>query len=120
MISANDVLHIISEMHQFTTLLLELKDTTVIGIAQHPSGKLSYFKCSSTLTAPERSLLAKQICDGEMPGNAHPLAVEDLLTEIEGKRARHIWLESVGRKRTELGFLSISELKAYFRSHPQR
>jgi hypothetical protein len=120
MISANDVLHIISETHQFSTVLLELKDTTVIGISQDPDGKLSYFKCSGTLTAAERSLLAQQLYNGHMPSTAHPLPVEELLREIEGKRAKHIWLESTGKERTELGFLSISELKAHFRSHPQR
>jgi hypothetical protein len=120
MISANDVLHIISEMHQFSMLLLELKDATVIGISHDPSGKINYFKCAAKLTAADRSALTQEIYSGRIPDSIRLLPVEELLREIEGKKTRHIWLESVDRDHTELGFLSISELRTYFRSHLQR
>jgi len=120
MISANDVLHIISEMHQFSMLLLEYKDTTIIGISHDSSGRLNYFKCKGKLSRTERGNLTQKIYSSEIPESVHLLPVEELIQEIEGKKARHIWLESAGADRKELGFLSISELKTYFQTHPQR
>jgi len=120
MISASDVLHIISEMHQFSMLLLELKDATVIGISHDSNGKLNYFKCQGKLSSAERGNLTQQFYSGQTPESVRLLPLEEFITEIEGKKARHIWLESAGPERKELGFLSISELKAYFRTHPQR
>jgi hypothetical protein len=101
-------------------LLLELRDATVIGISHDSSGKINYFKCATKLTAADRSALTQEIYSGRLPRSIYPLPVEELLKEIEGKKARHIWLESVGRDPQELGFLSISELRTYFRSHTQR
>ena len=120
MISASDVLHIISEMHQFSVLLLELKDMTVIGILHDSSGKLNCFEYKGKLDRIERSNLTRKIYSGEIPESVHLLPVGDLIKEIEGKKVRHIWLESAGTDRRELGFLSISELKTYFQKHPQR
>jgi hypothetical protein len=120
MISASDVLHVISEMHQFSMLLLELRDTTMIGISHDPSGKLNYFRYKGKLGRTERNKLTQEIYSGELPESVHLLSVEELIQEIEGKKARHIWLESAGTDRRELGFLSISELKTYFQKHPQR
>jgi len=120
MISANDVLHIISEMHQFSMLLLELRDATIIGISHDSSGKLSYFKYRGKLGRAERSNLTRKIYSGEMPETVCLLPVEDLIHEIEGKKARHIWLEPATTDHGELAFLSISELKTYFQKHPQR
>jgi hypothetical protein len=51
-----------------------------------------------------------------MPAPVLPLTVEQFLQEIEGKKARHIWLETVSPERNELAFLSISELKTFLRS----
>jgi len=68
----------------------------------------------------ERGRLVQKIYSGQIPGSVRLLHVEELLAEIEGKKARHIWLEPIGTSSRELGFLSISELKAYFQSHPQR
>lgn len=120
MISANDVLQIISEMHQYSMLLLELKDATTLGISHISDGKLNYFRHKGRLNRTERSKLARGIYSGQIPESTNLLPVEEFLREIEGKKARHIWLESVGPDRTELGFLSIAELKTYFQSHPHR
>lgn len=100
-------------------LLLELKDTT-LGISHDSSGKINYFKCAMKLTIADRSTLTQEIYSGKLPETIDPLPVEELLKEVEGKKARHIWLESVGGDPKELGFLSISELRTYFRAHPQR
>jgi hypothetical protein len=120
MISANDVLQIISEMHQYSILLLELKDATTLGISHTSDGKLNYFRHKGKLNRTERGNLTREIYSGQIPESIHLLPVEEFLQEIEGKKARHIWLESVGPDRKELGFLSISELETYFRSHPHR
>lgn len=101
-------------------LLLELKDATIIGISHDSNGKLNYFKCKGKLSPSERGNLTQQLYLGQTPESIDLLHVEELIMEIEGKKARHIWLESAGPERKELGFLSISELKAHFRTHPQR
>lgn len=64
--------------------------------------------------------MADAFYSGKIPENVTPLAVEDFLREIEGKKAKHIWLETGGRARREHGFMSISELKAFFRGHTTR
>jgi len=120
MISANDVLQIISEIHQYSMLLVELKDATTLGILHSATDRMTYFKFTEKLRPTERRKVVERIYDGEMPESLKPLAVEEFLREIEGKKARHIWLETGGLERKEHGFLSISELKAFFRNHPRR
>lgn len=120
MISANDVLQIIGEIHQYSMLLVELKDATTFGISCSPSEKLNYFRVDRKLSTTERRELVKKLYSGETPGSLRSLPVEQFLLEIEGKKAKHIWLETRGVERKELGFLSISELKAFFRTHCRR
>jgi hypothetical protein len=115
MISASDVLQVISETHQYRMLLVELRDATVFGVA-HSNGKLNYFKVDGSLTADQRRDLVDSLSAGQWHSTAQHLTVEDFLLEIEGKKAKHIWLESGESKRKELGFVSISELKSYFRT----
>lgn len=117
MISANDLLQIIGEIHQYSMLLLELKNATTVGISHSSDGRVSYFRFEGKLGSAERSNLVKRICAGEMPDSVQPLSVEQFLHEIEGKKANHIWLEAVGPERRELAFVSIPELKAHFRAH---
>ena len=116
MISANDVLQVISEIHQYSMLLLELKDASTFGILHSPKEKVNYFKFEGSLGRREREDLVQRICRGEMLASVLPLTVEQFLQEIEGKKARHIWLETVSTERKELAFLSISELKTFLRS----
>jgi hypothetical protein len=120
MITANDLLQIISEIHQYSTLLMELKDATTFGISRSSDDKLNYFRIERRLDPAERNNLVQKFCGGEMPDSLQPLPVERFLQEIEGKKARHIWLETGGAERKEMGFLSISELKAFFRAHSRR
>ena len=120
MISASDLLQILSEIHQYAILLLELREATTLGISHSAGERLTYFKLHGGLSQADRSKLADAFYSGRIPENVTPLAVEDFLKEIEGKRAKHIWLETGGRERREHGFMSISELKAFFRGHTPR
>jgi hypothetical protein len=119
MISANDVLQTISEIHQYSMLLLELKNATTVGILHSGRDATSYFLLEGSLKPSERGALVRRIYDGDLPQTLKALTVEELIREVEGQKAKHIWLETVGRERKEHGFLSISELKAFLRTNPQ-
>jgi hypothetical protein len=97
-------------------LLLEFKDATTLGIWHYPKDRVSYFKLQGKLGRRERADLAQKIYDGKTPQTLRPLPVDEFLREIEGKKARHIWLETVEPERKELAFLSISELKTFLKS----
>jgi hypothetical protein len=115
MTSANDVLQVISQIHQHSILLLELKDSVTLGILHAEGGKLNYFRVERKLGRQERADLVHQIHDQTVPVSLLSLPVEEFLREIEGKRTRHIWFETVEPERKEHGFISISELKAFLR-----
>jgi len=116
MISANDVLQVISEIHQYSILILELKDSTTVGISHSPREKLNYFKLEGRLGRHGRVDLAQKIYDNQVPESILSLSVEEFLREVEGKKTRHIWLETVEPERKELAFLSISELKTFLKN----
>jgi len=120
MITASDILHVISEINQYSMILLELKDANTFGILQTPHEKASYFKLQRALTRRERAELLQLIPKGELPASIVPLSVEQFLQEIEGKKARHIWLETVSPERKELAFLTIAELKTFLRNPSHR
>jgi len=116
MISANDVLQVIGEIHQFSILLLELKDSTTLGILHSPREKLNYFKLERRLGRHGRIHLVQKMYDNEVPESMLSLSVEEFLREIQGKKTRHIWLETVEPERKELAFLSIAELKTFLKN----
>jgi hypothetical protein len=118
MISASDVLQIISEIHQYSMLLIELRGNATIGIIRSTNDTMTCFKVNGSPKRAEREALAQKICDGKTPQIVKTLTVEEFLSEVEGQKAKHIWLESVGKDRREHGFLSISELKTFFQVHP--
>ncbi len=120
MISASDVLQAISEIHQYSMLLIELKDSTTVGILRSESDSMSYFKLQGGLKPSERVTLARRVKEGSPPSTLRALTVEELIHEVEGRKAKHIWLEAVGEEKREHGFLSISELKLFLRSNPGR
>ena len=120
MISASDVLQAISEIHQYSMLLIELKDSTTVGILHSESDSMSYFKLAGGLKPSERRTLARRVKEGSPPSTLKGLTVEELILEVEGRKAKHIWLEAVGEEKREHGFLSISELKLFLRSNPGR
>ncbi|MGA2971620.1 MAG: hypothetical protein ABSE39_03225 [Candidatus Bathyarchaeia archaeon] len=120
MISANDAIQIISEIHQYSMLLVEFRDATTLGIVHSAGDKMTYFKFQGALGQGERDKLVETIYSGEIREPVKPLALEEFLREIEGRKAKHIWLETGGAERKEHGFMSISELKAFFRGHTPR
>lgn len=120
MISASDVLQIISEIHQYSMLLIELRDATTLGILRSDGEKMTCFMMQGKLGRPERRKVVETIYSGEMPRSVKPITLEEFLRETEDRKAKHIWLETGGTQRTEHGFLSVSELKAFFRGHAPR
>ena len=91
-----------------------------LGISHSAGDSMTYFKLQGGLGQADRSRLTDAFYTGNLPENVTLLAVGDFLTEIEGKKAKHIWLETGGREHREHGFMSISELKAFFRGHTPR
>jgi hypothetical protein len=120
MISANDVLQAISEIHQYSVLLIELKNSTTVGILHSADGSMSYFKFQGSLKPSERATLARRIPRDNQSLAFRALTIGELIDEVDGQRANHIWLEAIGRERREHGFLSIAELKAFLRTNPHR
>jgi hypothetical protein len=120
MISTNDLLQVISEIHQYSILFIELRDATTFGILHSSNEKLSYFRLQGKMEPAERGKLVQTLSSENTPEFLQHLSVEDFLREVEGKKARHIWLETRGKDRKELAFLSIAELKAFFQTHSQR
>ena len=120
MMSASDVLQILSEIHQFTLILIELREPTTVGISHLSEGKLNYFSIHKTLDIRERNQLVNDIYSGKLPSSLDALTMEQFLKGIEGKKPKHIWLETGGMERKELGFMSIADLKAHFRIHSKR
>lgn len=120
MISANDALQLISEVHQYSMLLLELKDATILGIWHYPRDRVSYFRSQGKLGRKERAELVQTISARKMPEQLVPLSVDEFLQGVEGKKARHIWLETLEPERRELAFLSIAELKTFLKSARNR
>ena len=120
MISASDVLHILSEIHQYSVILIELKDSTTMGISHSADGSLSYFSVKRALDTGDRIRIVNEVCTGKSPITVHALTMEQFLAAIEGRKPRHIWLETRETDRKELGFMSIAELKAHFRIHSKR
>ena len=119
MISANDVLQAISEIHQYSMLLIELKNATTVAIRRSSDGTMSYLKVPGSLKPAERAALAKTGPNVEVTP-LKVLSIGELITELDGQRAHHIWLEAVGHDRKEHAFLSIAELKAFLRMNPHR
>ena len=120
MISPSDLLHIISEIHQYSMLLVEFRDATTLGILHSDGDRMTYFRFQGKLDRGERNKLVEMIYSGAIPESVKSLALEEFLREIEGKKAKHIWLETGGAERREQGFMSISELIAFFRGHTAR
>jgi hypothetical protein len=110
----------LSEIHQFSVILIELKEATTIGISHLPETGLNCFSVNKALRISERTQLVNDFYAGKTPNSATPLTMEQFLKAVEGKKPRHIWLETGGRQRKELGFMSITELKAHFRIHSRR
>jgi hypothetical protein len=101
-------------------ILLELMDKKTVGISHPADGKLSCFIFEGTLKLNDRKKLVREITRENPPNLLKHLPVEQLLSLIEGRKTRHIWLETKDPDRKEMAFVSIAELKAYLRTHPKR
>ena len=77
---------------------------------------MNYFKLERKLGRQGRVHFVQKIYENEMPESLLSLSVEEFLREIEGKKTRHIWLETVEPEHKELAFLSISELKTFLKN----
>lgn len=119
-ITISDILQIVNEIHQYSTTLIQLSNRSTFGVSCSSSGQVTYFKAEKWLLQNERRNLAQKISAGDL-STVRPLSIEQFLRETEGKKTRHIWLETPECKRKELAFASLSELKAFFRgnSHKQ-
>jgi len=118
MISANDVLQAISEIHQYSTLLIELKNSNTVVIRHSADGKMSYFKIRGNLKPSERAALARIRPESNEFMGLKSLTIGELFDELDGQRAHHIWLEAMGHEKREHAFLSIAELKTFLRTNP--
>ena len=118
MISSSDVLQIISEIHQYSVLLIELRGKGTVGITRSTNETMTCFRVEGNPKRTEREALVEKISNGDVPHAVKTLTVEEFLQEVEGQKAKHIWLESTSKERREHAFLSISELKMFFRAHP--
>ena len=95
MISTSDLLHIISEIHQYSMLLVELRDATTFGILHSAGDRMTYFMFQGKLGRGERDKLVEMIYSGAMPQSVKPLALEEFL---RGNR-RQESLSTFGLKR---------------------
>ena len=120
MITANDMLQAISEIHQYSMLLIELKNSTTVVIRHAVDGTMSYFKVEGSLKPGERHALARRTPKENQLANLRHLTIEELIGEVDGQTANHIWLEAMGADRREHVFLSFAELKSFLRTNPQR
>jgi len=93
-----------------------LKEAVTFGISHSTDGKLSYFRIEKTLTAAERIGLVGALSSGRAPDGLYMLGVEEFIQQIEGRRAKHIWLEMKGERRGERAFASLSELKNFLQT----
>jgi len=101
-------------------LLIELKNSTTVVIRHSVDGTTSYFKVDGSLKPTERHELARRMPKADQSVNLKHLTIEQLIDEVDGQTAKHIWLEAMGADRKEHGFLSIAELKAFLRVNPSR
>jgi hypothetical protein len=116
MIAESDLIDVINEIHQYSVLLIETQDKSLFGVYRDASNKAAYLSASSdVLTKVSRSKLGALIAGNATPQGVSKIALDEFLRGLSGKKARHIWLESVGRKKSEMGFMSVRELKAFLR-----
>lgn len=119
MISDADLIDIINEVHQYSMIILELREKEVYGIYRTAEGRTNYFRVRAPLDAhPTRRELVETIYSGKPMQFVESISLDQLLSGLGGKRTRHIWLERYGREPSEMAFVSIRELRHYLKGHP--
>ncbi len=120
LISDNDLLEILSEVHQFTAILFEAENRSVFGIIRIRDQTPKYFWSTKHLGTHQQRLEFLQRMRAETSTErASDLTLDQFLLRIRGKRTRHIWLEQGTKPSKERGFVNIAELRAYLRGQPR-
>jgi hypothetical protein len=118
MISEAEILHIVSEIHQYDVVLMELKDGSIFGIAKRADSSPAYFRTrGAALTAEERRALLEAAKESRGEGHVDSVTLDTLLNGLRGMKTRHVWLERRTEPRHEMAFLNLKELEAFLRKH---
>jgi hypothetical protein len=118
MISEAEILHIVSEIHQYDVVVMELKDGTVFGIAKRDESGPTYFRARSVARSPEeRRNLLEAVKDARDEGHVDSVTLDTLLNGLRGMKTRHVWLERRTEPRREMAFLNLKELQSFLRRH---
>ncbi len=116
MISEAEILNIISEVHQYDIVLVELRDGTAFGILKGAHGRPRYFRMKTTAhTSRERRAIIDALVSSESGHFVDDVALETLLNGLRGMKPRRVWLERRNDPAHEMAFLSLRELEAYLR-----
>ena len=116
MISEAEILHIITEIHQYDLVLVELRDGTAFGILKGTDGKPRYFRTSAAAhTLKERRAILHAAVSPNFEHHADEITLETLLNGLKGMRPRRIWLERRNDPSHEMVFLSLKELETFLR-----
>jgi len=118
MISEAEILHIVSEIHQYDVVLMELKDGTIFGIAKRDESGPTFFRARNVARSPEerREFLAT-VKDAREEGHVDSVTLDTLLNGLRGMKTRHVWLERRTEPRCEMAFLNLRELQSFLRRH---
>ncbi len=117
MIAESDLIDVINEIHQYSMILIQMRDRSLYGIYREAPDKAVYIHVPADIHAKLlRSQLVKQIADQTLPSGAAKITLDEFLLGVAGKKAKHIWLESIGAKKTEMGFMSIRELRTFLKT----
>lgn len=118
MICEAEILHMISEIHQYDVILVELKDGTVFGIVKDAESKPFYFHARfAARTAKERRVLLDAAASSRPETGVDPVTLETLMNGLRGMKARRVWLEKRTKPAHEMAFLDLRELGAFLRKH---
>jgi len=118
MISEAEILHIISEIHQYDAILMELKDRTIFGIIKGTESTPIYFRTrAAARSAEERHALLEAAAQPGGGGHVDPITLETLLHGLRGMKTRHVWLERRAEPSREMAFLNLKELESSLRRH---
>jgi hypothetical protein len=118
MISEAEILHVVSEIHQYDVILIELKDGIIFGIAKDAESAPTYFRTRGPArTTKDRRTLLDAAKASSPEGQVDRVTLDTMLNGLRGMRTRHVWLERSEEPRREMAFLNLKELQAFLRSH---
>ena len=118
MISEAEILHIVSEIHQYDVVLMGLKDGTIFGIAKGAESTPMYFRTRDAARSPtDRGTLLQNVVESRGEGHVDSVTLDTLLNGLRGMKTRHVWLERRTEPRHEMAFLNLKELEIFLRKH---